>query len=103
MLENLIPQYAHYTRKHVTTAFILGSVLSFGLGMYFAVEKHMNQPQRVEVVDINHDGKSDLVVHGKWNYKKFIFLAQEDGSYKSTNQLKEESMELLEKKYDSME
>ncbi len=71
----------------------------------FSINEEINRTNRAPVSvcskDINHDGRSDLVVKTKDG--EYPFLQQEDGSYKSLDQLMDIQNKAISKLRESIE
>ena len=83
---------AHYHLWNPFDTFLVGTfagLVGLGIGQFLMPKPlHSTKPQ-VYSSDVNKDGKTDIILHYTPHYSE-IYLGQEDGTYKSFEEWKEE-------------
>jgi hypothetical protein len=77
---------------------LVGLLCLFALGVA-RLDYHLSKPIRVYSIDLNEDGRKDLVVESRKKDRKYVFLQQEDGSYATL----QEALERVKSEADSLE
>jgi hypothetical protein len=76
---------------------MMGVAMAYALMTPYKIIKDSFNPIQVYVTDVNNDGKPDVIMRNGWD-KKFIFIQQNDGTYKELKETKNQEENSIEEK-----